>query len=308
MPLFFLISGYLYNASKYSDFSCFIKTKIYSLVVPLYVWSIIYLAYNYLYSIIGSNNYYSVMENIYQIIYQNNIYSINYIGTLWFIGCLFVVEIVFNRFWSIKSTFSSVAILIFISFCIGYLFKFIYDRYDFRPPFWIDIASVSICFYGAGFLLKNKFKTLIDYINKKIVIVVFCFLDIIFVIWNYWPYQETYKLGRVDMLYLQYNNYLLFFFTALSGIAIFFAFSLKIQNMKMLEKILSKLGKFSLGIMIVHIPIMKVMKHFINIVHVNNFFIKQCKVVVLFLCTIYISLILTRYLSAKVPLLFGGRK
>lgn len=95
MPLFFVISGYLYKNEDLKIVEC-IKKKSKSLIYP-------YIAFNMLYLLLdvlkASADYIPavLIKKIIAIVYGNYIWENNYeyIGTLWFLLALFCTEIIY---------------------------------------------------------------------------------------------------------------------------------------------------------------------------------------------------------------------
>jgi acyltransferase len=207
MPLFFFISGVLFSSNKFNNYTEFIKRKAKSLLVPYLFFSVL----TYLFwGIIGKNHgadtsmEISIIKPLIGIFYS--VGSDNWLlfnRPLWFLTCLFIVELTF--FWFVKF---GRKFLIIILFCFSILGYFLGSYSPIRLPWSLDIGITAIVFFGVGFLLKGKIHALL---GKFKLIWMFLALGV---------NLATIKLNeiRVDMNNLEYGNYFYFYLGAFSGI------------------------------------------------------------------------------------------
>lgn len=136
MPLFFIISGILYNESKYDNILNLAKAKFRSLVIPYLFFSVINLLLRYCRSFSDFFDWleFGWCEGL----------------ALWFIPILLITEIFSN----IIIRFSPKTV-IFITFFIA-LFGYILSICGIHLPYLIDIVPYATLFFIIGFLLKNK--------------------------------------------------------------------------------------------------------------------------------------------------------
>lgn len=239
MPLFFFISGYLYN-NKYENMNLkeFIKIKSEKLLYPYITISIFYIFYNFTIE----KNINILLKRIISAIYSAKIFDINYVGAIWFITCLFSVEIIFFIIKKYKIVYINRIILIIA------LIGGIYPKLsNFRLPFGLDIAFVGILFYYIGYKLKssnNIFEKIIKY--RSILLL----NNILLMLINYKVLKNTLFNGRVDMLYMNYGILIIFYIDAISGILYFYSISRNIKS-----NILVFIGKNSLMFMAFHLII-----------------------------------------------------
>ena len=99
MPLFFIISGYLYNPKE--KFLKFTKNKFLRIMIPYLIWAILYLVPYYIFSTsIISNLNINAIKDIGKLI-LNTLYGTGYNfmlrqnSALWFLPALFTMEILF---------------------------------------------------------------------------------------------------------------------------------------------------------------------------------------------------------------------
>lgn len=157
MPLFFFVSGYLFNYWKYkSNFDEFIMNNIRRLIIP----SIITLLIVWLYSYIFLQNLFPnhLIDSFWMLMINFCIF-VGYpidgqsfaspVGPMWFLACLFFSRLIFYKALSIKNTtslFLFVLVLTYIGVKMGGAHVF---------PWSIDIAFVSTYFMLAGWLSRK---------------------------------------------------------------------------------------------------------------------------------------------------------
>ena len=248
MPLFFFISGYLFNQKKYSQTGKFVASRVKSLLFPYFsltvVSYLIFLLTNYSPS---DNRFYLPYEGdfsktIYSTLYASynfdHFNSVLFNGPLWFLPCLLVTSIIFYLLFKAfnKSLNSFIAAIVVVSL-IGYY------SINYLPqalPWSIDIALSAVTFYSAGYLFRNYFEDKFFKIAKIIIIPLI--LISLFSIntnitdLNLWKFNE---------------NYFTFYLIAFSGILSYMYIFRKIRSSRFLEYY----GKNSLIVFSLHIPI-----------------------------------------------------
>lgn len=218
MPLFFFISGYLFNFEKYTDIGKeYILKKIYSLIIPYFFFSII----SYLFYIIMDSLYQPQIQNIevfkegiffnlYVIVCSASGYLIN--TPLWFLPCLFITEV---SFFILRKYFKRNYALLFIIIAFSFI-GFLYNSYvPLRLPWGADIALTGIVFYSTGYVFRRNYEN--SFYRKSYLFILILFLVHI---------TLSFVNPRVDMYYLKYNNYFLFYISAFSGI-LFYTYMFK---------------------------------------------------------------------------------
>ncbi|SFM56217.1 acyltransferase family protein [Methanolobus profundi] len=252
MPLFFFISGYLFNYQKYKNNSIqFIRKKINSLVIPYFTFTLI----SYLYYIITDYMYEPNITNI-ELLGNGIIYNLytsifaiskSIINTpLWFLPCLFITELTyFYILTKVSEKKMKLMIILVASALIGYLYS---SNVTIRLPWGLDIAFVAIIFYAAGNILKKHFQIKQPTQNTYTLFLLFVF-SLSFCLLN----------KRVDMYNLVYNNYILFYTSAFLGIIFYMHIFLKIEP----SNILSYYGQNSIIILGIHYPLISSIKYMI---------------------------------------------
>jgi len=166
MPLFFFISGFLFDFGKYAESAIdFVKGRFRSLIVPYFAFAVLtclfYFLLDELYTPGVPNIKFfehivllekGILHGIYHILYAIGP-MISYNSPLWFLSCLFVTELMFYGL--VKKYYREPGKLVFwiaVSGIIGYLYS-VYV--SFRIPWNVDVALTAIVFYGAGNLFRK---------------------------------------------------------------------------------------------------------------------------------------------------------
>lgn len=214
VPLFFFVSGYLFDRTKYT-FKQFFKKKLGTLIVPYLTFAV----FSFLFWLIIVRNLSIggkalVINPLKPLI--GIIYGIGSEGwrspmnvALWFLPCLFIVEVMF---YPIKNRSFIIVFAI-----IGVV---IVPTLQFRLPLSFDVALTAIVFYGMGNLYHIK-ETEIWLSHKAIPLLlilhlVFCFAN-----------------SPVDMNNLRYGNVFYFYISACSGV-LFYVSILKLVKKNIL--------------------------------------------------------------------------
>lgn len=236
MPLFFFLSGYLLKSTQ-TSFGDFIHKKTKTLILPYIIFSILTYAF---WLLVGrhfgsdANIDIPLYKPAIGIIYASasNNYMIHNIP-LWFIPCLFVVELLF---YVLRKLPFSIYISLILCAAIGYTYPQVTSL---RLPWGIDIAFTAVVFYGLGFICKtNNVFTL----TKKVKIIgISIFILLIFIVGNS-------VQGRVDLNSLEFRNIFLFYATALSGIYLCYIISKQFSH----NKIITKISNHTLTILALH--------------------------------------------------------
>jgi len=123
-------------------------------------------------------------------------YMLTHNPALWFLTCLFIVEILFFivKRWGKGRLFIVIAVL--VSAALGFLN---YQYLGIKLPWNIEVALTPIVFYSAGFLLKNNLKEMRD--RRMLLLTLLLFIAV--------GCLQTLNV-RVDMRANEYGNMALF--------------------------------------------------------------------------------------------------
>jgi acyltransferase len=271
MPLFFFISGCLFNFVKYTESATnFVKGRFRSLIIPYFAFAVLTCLFYYLIDEIYSPGVTSIkffeadiLYRIYSILYAQTS-MIAYNGPLWFLICLFVTELLF--YWLAKRYYwqpGKLVIWLIVAGIIGYL----YSVYAPFKLFWnADIALTAVVFYGAG----NLFRKLMDseeglwagsslpksgsrlnevlYRAEHFLPGLFGLFILVSLL--YFVYLLKFPADKINMSGMIYGGFFSFYFLAFSGIFTFVYILKKIGSLKVLEYY----GRNSLIVLALHFP------------------------------------------------------
>lgn len=241
--IFFFISGATYDENKIKKTASFILKNIKKLLVPYFIYSLIWIVFFRYYSIkpeitfIGEFTFY--LQALKAIFYGTD--GVIHLGPAWFLVCLFTVRILYHFLRKcIKNNTLLICILVSLSM-IGYYWSNHYSTII--PPFSIHTALIAILFYGIGNLSKDF---IINLKGNKYNIYAFILLTII-----------TYLSSKNMPLILVINNtnlinYPLIIFGASCGILSYLILSRIVLNLTKIKNILIFFGENTIIIMGLH--------------------------------------------------------
>ena len=157
IPLFFFLSGMVFSKKRYPDFKSFLLKRVNSLIKPYIVFSvltwIVWAAFSYV-THANIDSYWIPLAETF--IAQGSGGFILHNVPLWFVTCLFVVEIIYyfladlKRLWIITITIVMAA--------ISYLAINNLECFDVTLLPWnIEVSMLAIPFYAAGhWIVKAK--------------------------------------------------------------------------------------------------------------------------------------------------------
>lgn len=151
MPMFFFVSGFLYKNGL--DFKEKVKRLTKSILIPYFI----FFTLTFFYWLVIERNIrgaeYPIWFEALGLIYANYTSgSLNFNGALWFLPCLFILQILFFPIAKYcKSHIDKFAVLIPI-YLIGWMLMS--NGYEYMP--WnIERACVEILMFGIGYMCKN---------------------------------------------------------------------------------------------------------------------------------------------------------
>lgn len=292
MPLFFFISGYLSNYSKYK-FIVFVKKKINTLLKPYFIFSIISYIMWILMEKPFTNSNVNILKPLIGILYSTNVndYMI-FNGPLWFLTCLFIVEIIF---FIIHNLLKSKIKIIFILAIMYFISEFFIINRSVVLPWSIEISLTAIIFFGIGFILKNNLK--FDLINKNKII----FILLISIILNRYSVENNSNIYMYNNIY---GDYFTFYIGALSGINI----CIIIANILKKSQLLKFYGENSIIILATHIKLILILRGLTEIIGIDIYGSYNSMIITGIIFTSIILVLNTfviKYINNKIPWIIG---
>lgn len=260
MPLFFFLSGMLFKKEKYSSFGTFFVRRAKRLLLPYVIYSVatwaFWAAFRYIRHDEVSSYFMPLLQTF---IAQGSGAFFRHNSALWFIPCLFLVEILYflisklGRPWCLLTCF----IFAVLSFIFGHIWG---NDYWFLLPWNADAALIALPFYCVGNLLINKIgheRIIGNVLNNKIAyfITLLCATALLF--WS------SMAFGECSMGSSSYQCYgWIFILRAFLGcfwlvlLAIFIGYTQIINKVVSIPiSYLKWAGVKSLDIMCLHIPL-----------------------------------------------------
>ena len=234
MPLFFLISGMLYNKDKYPDFKSFLKRRVKTLIIPYVYFAFFSIVYVFISEKMFPQLFDIPAEKYIQYLIQ--IVISNWSGThanepLWFVLCLFLVEILYF-FISRNKVRVIISVCFFLS-CCGWVLESGMLNFDNKLlPWSLDSALFALSFYAIGNLSSGFVQNTIRRIKENRYGNVICIgLIILFVI--VWL-PPTLMNGKITMGSKILNNGFLLYLNGVLGSIIVLLISILLEKSKFL--------------------------------------------------------------------------
>lgn len=258
LPLFFFLSGIVFNYKKY-DFLTTFKKSARGILVPYVFFALLSYAFWWTENSGFRFDFISLLHHLSGIIYGNSS-SLFFNIVLWFLPCLFITKIAFAFFSRIiKKEYILVVFIIVLSVVGYYMFIFLPDLV---LPFGIESALTAIVFFALGSIIATSyFEKLNRFIkNRAYALLASAFLiTMVAAAINFALYGV-----QIDIRLNNLGNYFIFYIGAISGILVTIIVSILINKNLVLEK----LGNSSLVLFsfhpIVFFYITKVMLIFIS--------------------------------------------
>lgn len=275
MPLFFFISGFLFDFGKYAGSAAdFVRGRFRSLIVPYFAFAVLTCLFYFLLDTgfqpgVTNIEFFeaTALYGIYSILYALGP-LVSYNPPLWFLTCLFVTELLFYGL--AKNYYGKSGKLVFWLTAAGVI-GYLYSVYiPFRLPWNADVALSAVVFYGAGNLFRkftepekesgSGFNPEVDSVMEpgsrfregfaraeRFFPGVFILLNLLYLVYL----LEFPALDKVNMNVLKYRGFFSYYFFAFSGTFAFVYLFKKIGSSKILEYY----GRNSLIVLAFHFPI-----------------------------------------------------
>ena len=157
IPLFFFLSGMVFVPEKYGGFKSFVVRKVKSLLVPYVIYSVITWVIWVAYVSLTRQQVDSIWAPLLETVLARG--SEGYLihnAPLWFVPCLFVVELIYYWISKLPDWFNLMVDVILA--VVGYSLVTYSKFYDFTTlPWSIDVAMMAMLFYATGHLVVKRF-------------------------------------------------------------------------------------------------------------------------------------------------------
>lgn len=169
IPLFFALSGMVFNKKRYSGIKHFVKKKVESLLIPYIIFSFITWVVWASFAFITKapvDSYFMPLAQTF--IAQGSGGFLVHNVPLWFVTCLFVVEIIFFYISDFKG--STILLISSAMAAVSCLLIYKCNAFDVTLLPWnLEVAFLTIPFYALGFVCVRYFshRGLCDLICKN---------------------------------------------------------------------------------------------------------------------------------------------
>lgn len=248
MPLFFIISGMLFDRERFTGFGNFMKKRFFSLIVPYLVFSFLAIGYAFV-----SERMFPEIFDFTKAQYLKFLSQVflarGSSGTantpLWFVPCLLMVEIIY--YFISRLSNKIIVPLVGSLAALGWLLESGLLPFDNKQlPWTLDSALFALSFYAFGNLIFPLLKAALEKIrtdkHPNIILTEIFLLSLI--LW----YPLAQLNGKVTLGSRILHNGILFFMTGVIGSIAVFALSLLLERCSFLKFC----GRNSFIIMSVH--------------------------------------------------------
>lgn len=262
MPLFFCVSGYVYNISRQNDkgIGKYIRKRFLQIVVPWFCWVVIeYIVRYFLADNISGQN---MMP-----FFREFIVDIYYGHTFWFLPCLFVSDCIFhllNHFFCKLNRDSNYVVN--LSFLLSFWIISCFENKvcNFELPFRFDVSLMAI-----GFLFLGKICSIYFVNNTHLKPLQICIFAIVLFLSGFVFMLLNNSLGYTFRMYRnEYGNYFFAIISAVSYTLSFFCFAkiiVKYIDNHLIFRYFIFLRKNSLPIFPLHVISIEIFEKFTNI-------------------------------------------
>lgn len=239
MPLYFVLSGLFFKS--YNGFVPFFKKKTNKLLIPFF--------FTFIFVVLPTTILLNILDGkpvaVYHLfILEGGKLNLGIDGAIWFLLCLFIVNIYFYMIFLLTNK-NIVGIIIFSVICgfLGYAMSF----YGFHLPMWMDSAFTAMPFFLYGYILCRYSEVLYGAPTKKdVLLALVSFLILLSVfLYDEWCGERVIAFGE--------NTFNISFFSLYFG-GIFGTYCiLMIAKFIGHLPILSYIGRYSIVVLITHL-------------------------------------------------------
>lgn len=297
VPLFFVLSGYLFDKYKDYSFLNFLKKKATTILIPYFVFSILFLI---IYLALGASVAESLnkqMSSSLSSLFLGILYAtgdkLPQNAPLWFLPCLFVVEILYFLISKVCKNNKTAITVICIILCL----LFLYIKLPLLP--WsLNSAFIMLLYFNLGNLKIPNIKNNMYNIILIVILLIAGFL-----------LQLQNKIN-VSVMTNCYGNQIIFLSSSFLSIM---GYYLLFKSLPVVGNWISKLagiGKNTLGILIFHklfvILFQTKLGLITNFLNNGNLFISLIVALMATIVTILICSVITNFINKYFSFLFGN--
>lgn len=255
MPLYFFLSGLFFKT--YEGFGGFLKRKINKLLIPFLFWHLLFVV---------SVPFVSRTETFSLHLFWDYLLPGGdpHNTALWFLHCLFVLNIVFYLLVMVCGKISNdrmrTAIRCLTVIAVGCC-GFVLSRYGIHLPIKLETVLTAMPFFAVGYVVGRNRSILTNnrYDRWLIPVAVLCF-----------GITSLLATGETGYRFNEYSNLSIFqlYGGGITGIIFILLLSKKLVSLPLI----SYIGKYSIMLLVTHMPLIWHMSFFINKVGLHWFF------------------------------------
>ena len=265
IPIMFFISGFILNKERFTAATLFLN-RLKSRMVPYVSWVFLFYLIALADRIISGHDYSLYASKLLQLDFAVGFLSGDFAwlrdtihnGPLWFLPCLFLVEICFFFCARLSSMILFIALIVFS--CGA---QFLFTMNDWHVPYVTNLGSIFLLYYGTGFILRKAWdrNSLSKVTQMKPAAGIF--LAVVLVGLTGWAVAMIAPLGSKFTLELFFYRTII----AFSGISAFSILSLYIQDWRWLRY----LGRNTFIIFILYEPLRQLSLRLFKLISFNFF-------------------------------------
>lgn len=299
MPLFFIVSGMVWNRTSHENNGYFNKiflvNKVKRLIVPCYLWGIIYMLINAL--IDKSFSFVNIAYLLYGS--QSGFSHAGSLTSLWFLPCMFLAVCLFEAIQmtlSKKAQWTTLLLISIVSAAIGIFLPRISGGY----PWSLDVAFLAVSFMLWGCLGKECFEKIkTPWVHCSEIVIAAIILTLTFRL-NL-PYVG---INNADMAGRYLGNPLLYLLDSIAGSVAVLSISILLDKVSAINHGLAYLGRKTIPIFIIHKPVVQVLGKLLSRTGIPDIVIVIVSVVV----ALGTSIIAYKIIKRVLPAAFGEKR
>ena len=256
MPLFFIISGMVWNKISHEKRGYFNKAfllnKLKRLIVPCYIWAVLYTVLNF---ILKSS--FEPMSFAY-LLYgsQSGFSHAGSLTSLWFLPCMFIAVSMFEIIQqSLRNISRNNGILLAVS-AVCALSGFYLPKIPGGYPWSLDVSFLAVAFMIWGYLGKSLIEKTVPHQSVTFICGLLSLTVLTFTFRFNLPYIS---INNADMAGRHFGHPAIYLLDAIAG-SLFVVFtSMLSAKSEKIKSLFVRLGKHTIPILLIHKPIVQLL-------------------------------------------------
>ncbi|MHB8077057.1 acyltransferase family protein [Desulfosporosinus fructosivorans] len=304
LPLFFFISGYLFNSNKYDNTFELIKAKARTLLIPYFFFSLIILLFDVLvkfskFGAGGGDNCSSIINQFIGMFVQMR--STELSGVCWFLTLLFISEILL--YWVLRSSKNNDTkslLLLVASFISGWFYM---EIVRVPLPWHVDAGLVATFFVGMGYHAK-KYESRIAKLIKYRILLLALGVSLVCTYINYLLIGT-----RVDLYYSELGNPILFIIVSMSGVLASIIAIRKLPNIRFAGYIgRNSLTYYALHATVFYVVLNMILSRILRVVTENELLISYIQPILCVWLTCVLMVPVCYIINSYLPFILGRKR